>query len=961
MSAAVVFSSAALVPTARASEPGPSANAATILRIGELQQPDSLNPFVGVESAAYIVWAHVYELLVGIGPDLTSVPALAKDWSSDSTGKVWTFHLQNNVTWHDGQPFTSEDVNFTFHYIAPAPIGCDLTLLNGYLGDFRKHVGVDVANITTPDPHTVVIPTFQPKANILSMFIQIIPKHIWSGISCSGVLHVNPTPVIGTGMYKFTTWQRGAYVQLDLNTNYWRLDKSKVNDYIQTILLEYYSNAALLYSDFTTGQIDTTDALTAQEFLQLQSYGPVGGAPAPNVGFYRSRSLSMIEMGACVASDALIQQYSVKGGRNWLVTNRTIRQALQLAVNRTTLVDNILGTGQPGSGLGIPGSTLIPPSTPLWHLNISAANALDSRIEAARRLLDDPAGDGMTVLPGHNNDPGPYGQWLDPAAPNNADAFAAINFPSSTVRVPINPSKVRTGDAWGAIGGASAPNRPAPYPLSFGLDVITTAQESSDAADRMIQWWGQIGIQVTKSLISESKMISVTYACSEDLYLWGWGMDVDPDFALSVMTTPQILYWQDAWYSNRSYDAAYSLQQTQVNHLDRQKTIWWMQDKLYWDAPYLILWYPDNLAVVRTDTFSGWTGFGQWDEHPGLGLVGFGNDLVMLTVRAGAAPTNNCPTPPTLSPAGSVTAFVGVNVTFAGTSSDPDAGQTLTWTWNWGDGTTTQNRTGTGTNVGVIQTHRWSLTGTYSVQLTVSDGACPKTSGATGMTVVPLPAAFGWIAGTVKDAATQAPIAGASVVASPGNYATATNAQGRYNLTAPAGTYTITVSRSPFSSASQSNVVVKKGATTPVDFTLTSVAGWIAGTVTAQGGGTLAGVAIYAVNGTHQVSTSTNVQGRYNLSVPQGIYTVNATLDGYRVKQITGVQVQPGRATTVDFALDAIPVAAAGLSPIQVLGIGVVVLIVAIAVVAAIVSRRRKNEEEIQGPPMPPPKQPRQP
>lgn len=951
--AVFLLSALAVIPTATASPIVPSPKAAAILRIGELQQPDSLNVFVGVESASYIVWAYVYEDLVGVGPDLTPIPALAKDWSVDATQKIWTFHLLNNVTWHDGVPFTSEDVNFTFRYIAPAPIGCNLALLNGYLGDFRQGIGVDVANITTPDPYTVVIPTFQPKANILSMLIQIVPKHIWNSISCNNVQHVNPTPVVGTGMYKFTAWQRGAYVQLDLNPNYWRLDKSKVADYVQTILIEYYTNSALLYTDFTNGQIDASGALTAQQYLQLQSYGPVGGATSPNVGFFRSPSMDMIEMGACLASDAVINQYNVKGGRNWLVTNRTIRQAMQLAVNRSILVDNILGTTAPGSGLGIPGSTLIPPGTPYYHLNVTAAQALDSKLAQARRLLDDPDGDGFTLVAGHVTS-GDYGQWLDPNAANNADAFGAVNPSYPNIRVPINPARVRTGDEWGATGGASAPNRAAPYPLSFGLDVINTAQESSDAADLMVTWWAQVGIQVTKTLVSESKMISVTYACSEDFYMWGWGMDVDPDFAMSVMTTNQILNWQDAWYSNATYDADYLYQQTRVVASERQQTIWRMQDKLYQDAAYLIMWYPDRLTVVRTDTFTGWTDLGSWTTHPGLGITVFWNDLVILTVRGTGAVANNCPTVPVLSPSPSITAFAGRYVTFSGLASDPDAGQTLTWTWNWGDGNTTQNRTPSGSNVQVVQSYRWNATGTYNVVLTVNDGICPKTSVQTTVSVVLLPANIGWIAGTVRSA-TNAPIANATVLATPGAYPATTDPQGRYNITVPVGTYTVTATRLLYANAAQTGVVVAVNATTTVNLVMTSVGGWIVGLVTAAGGGALTSVAIYAVNGTQQFTASTDANGRYNMSAPAGIYAVNATLTGYYVKTVTGKQVFAGAATTVDFALDPLP---QPLSPLVLGGIAAVVIIAVIALAAFLLSRKRKKEEEIQGPPMPPPKEP---
>jgi len=636
----VVFAfSAAAVPSYGGTSPRMSASAATTLRVGELQEPDSLNVFVGVLAASYIVWAHVYELLVGIGPDVTPVPALAKDWSVDASHTVWTFHLQENATWHDGVPFTSEDVNFTYRYVykttpynqdnATTFLGCDLLLLEAYLGDYDAGVGVDVGNISTPDAHTIIIPTYQPKANILSMFIQILPWHLWHSISCDSAQHVDPPPVIGTGMYKLTSWQKGAYVQLDLNTDYWQLDQAHVSDYVQTILIEYYQTASVMYNDLRTGKIDATDALTTQQFLALRSTGD------PGFSFFAQPSLSMTEMGGCLASDALISDNEVPGGRNWLVTNRTIRQAMQMAMNRSFLVDNILGDTTPGSGLGVPGSTLIPPATLYWHLNITAADALDNRIEDARLLLDDPAGDGMTMVSGHT-DPGDYGEWLDPAAANNADAFAAVDPAYPNVRVPIVPANVQTGEEWGATGGASAPNRDPPYPLSFVLDVINTATESSDAADIMIQWWSQVGIQVTKRLVAEATQIANTYDCAEDFYMWGWGMDVDPDFALSVMASVQILNWQDAWYSNENYDADYALQQTQVIPQERQETIWRMQEQVYYDAAYLILWYGDTLTVVRTSAFTGWTAQGDWVEHPGLGLTGWGNDRVMLGVRAAA-------------------------------------------------------------------------------------------------------------------------------------------------------------------------------------------------------------------------------------------------------------------------------------------------------------------------------------
>ncbi len=928
--------------------------ATTILRIGALQQPDSLNPFVGVETASYNIWAHVYELLVGIGPDTRPIPAVAESWSN--VGNVWTFHLHDNITFHDGTPLTSEDVNFTFRYIYPStpdnPIGCNLTLLQGYIGDYWRKVGVDVGHITTPDPYTVVMPTYQGKANMLSMFVQILPKHIWSTIGCNRATHIQPTPMVGTGMYKFVEWVQGSYVRLQLNRDYWRLDKSHLDDYVQEILYTYYANSAALYTDFENGAIDATGALNSAEFLALEKSGMAG------VTYLRSPGNQMDEMGACLASDQLMMDYlnGKVGNRNWLVTNRTIRQAMQLAVDRQFLVDNILGNQQPGSGLGTAGSTLIPPALPFWHLN---ATSLDYNVARARQILDDPAGDGAPLKPGFSTS-GDFGQNLDTSDPRNRDAFAAINPAYRNIRVPVDPTQVQTGEEWGATGGASAPNRAAPYPLSFTLATIDYETQARDAAARMVQYWAAIGIQVAVNVVSESKMISLTYGCDEDFYLWSWGGDIDPDFILSVMTTTQILYWQDAWYSNPTYDEWYSLQQTQVDPYARRATIWAMEQKLYDDAAYLIYWYDDFLSVVRSDRFTGWEAWGKWSENPGLDIAGYGNDLVMLTVRAAGTgpPPNNCPTKPTISGTPPVTVFANQTLGFSGSSTDPDAGQTLSWIWAWGDSTQYRNSTPSS----VTQTnanHSWATPASYNVTLTVSDGTCMVGSDPFQVNVRPESSDVGYLEGTVTDAVTLLAISGASVAATPGSWANVTDGQGRYNITLPPGTYTVTATKDLYAPASASGKVVASNATTTVDLALDPIAGWVVGTVTSSaGGGALASAAIYVASGSREYATSTNVQGKYNLSVPPGTYKVNATLSGYYKKEVTGKSVVTDQATVVDFVLDPLPQDAPG-TPAWVWGvIGIVALAAVVGVTVVLVRRRRKKTEELELPDLEPPSPP---
>ena len=934
----------ALIPgAAGVPAPGPRPKAFSTLHVGELQEPDSLNPFVGVLSGSYIVWAHVYELLVGIGPDLEPYPSLAASWELDSSQLNWTFHLQHGVKWHDGVNFTAEDVNFTFRYIWAAsawnPIGCNLALLQGYLGDPTHNIGVDAGNITVIDPWTIKIPTYQPKANMLAMFVQIVPKHIWSSIGCNQAAHVSNLPPIGTGMYKFTNWVRGAYIQLDLNAAYWRL--TTPGGYVDRIILTYYKDATALYNAFTGGAEDATDALPADKFGLLPD--TVGSAQTPNVAKEVVDAIGFMEVGACVASDALIAYYKAPGGRNWLLTNLTVRQALNYAANRSYLVATVL------SGYGEPGSTLVPPATPFWHYNVTAAENYSFDLTRARNLLNDPKHDGFTLKAGQTQ-PGDYGQNLDPAAGDNQDAFIDTN--NDHIREVVNAAQVVAGDDW----GPSAPNS---NQLSFTISIRNYDIAGQNAAAALEVWWGQIGIAVSTNIVSEAKLIGITYACSEDLYWWGWGMDVDPDFALSVLTTSQILNWQDAWYSNSAYDAGYLLQQRQVDFHQRQQTIWDMQKLAYHDAPYLIAWYDKTLTAIRSDRFTNW---GNWTAHQGLGLTGYGNDLAMLTMQSTAGGVSNqCPTIPTLEGTPPRYVYVNVSTSFTANATDPES-DPMTWIFSWdnrGANTTTVN-----TASGVTQasaSFAWNETGSYNVTVTANDNLCGSyvTSAPFQVIVRPLPTDYGWLTGTVRDATEplHPGIQGATVAAvqvgTTQSFSNGTDSAGHYNLTLAVGTYVVGAGQALYAPQLKTDVNVTLGHATVVDFSLEQLRGYLVGDVSSSAGGRLENATIY-VSGPRATSTRSNAQGHYNVTLPPGKYNATATRTGYVNQSKKNLTVVANMETTANFTLDPISVPVTGLSPLLIAGIAVVA-VVAVAALTWVFLRRRRKTEEIEAPPEQPP------
>lgn len=916
---------------------GPRQTEPDIMRIGLTQEPDSMNPFAAVLSASYFTFAHVYDLLVGIGPNLQPVPQLAKDWSVAPDNVTWTFNLFDNVKWHDGTPFTAEDVKFTIEYIQR----CKLALFLGYVGNPASG-GVYIESVTVTSPTQVVIKTNVPKANMLSLFVFIIPKHIWSSIRCAQASRVSNVPPIGTGLYAFGEWVPGSggYLQLNLNKEYHMipdvLARNPDMDFVDTIFMQFYADPLPLFNDFRAGNLDATDSLTTRQFVDLEIN--LDADPEPDVGKFVYNVIALSEIGFAVASDANINALLAppNGDRHWLMTNLTTRQAIAMAIDKQTLIDVAY------SGLGSVGSSLIPPATPFWHYNVTAEEEYRFDLNAAAALLNDPANDGYDLRESASA-PGMKGEGLDPAGTRNQDAFADID--NDGIREVINPSGVLAeGAPQGNENLGTSANE-----MKFGIWIIDYAIEQQTSADIFIPSLASIGISVQKVIVSEGEMIRVSYAADYDLYMWGWGFDVDPDFGLSVMTTDQILGWQDAWYSNATYDALYLEQQKVVDLKDRQEIVHEMQRMVYRDQPYVVYINPFGTTAVRIDRFTNW---GNWTRNPGLGLSGYGNSFLMLQLEPVEGVPNTCPTTPSLT--GPTNVFAADEGTFSASATDAE-GDPLNWTFDWGDETVTYVETSSGVSQ-ASASHAWAGTGTYAVKVTVDDKLCGQAveSQTLSVTVVPLPEDVGWLVGTVTDAVTDARIGG--VLVSVGEQSEATAADGTYNLTLAPGEYAVTASRALYKSAERTITIVA-GEETLADFALEAVRGWIAGTVTDKGSGSpMRGVLVEVVSSTGATTpTTTNVQGEYNVTVAPGTYTVRATSSGYRTETRTGVAVEDGRTTRIDFALTAI-VAPSGIDALTVGGIGLGAVI-AIAIIAALIARRRRKREEL--PPLtPPPPQP---
>jgi peptide/nickel transport system substrate-binding protein len=155
--------------------------------------------------------------------------------------------------------------------------------------------------------------------------------------------------------------------------------------------------------------------------------------------------------------------------------------------------------------------------------------------------------------------------------------------------------------------------------LDMRLQYDATSTEYARTADLLKDWFGQIGLKVTPEAVDPDRLTELTTGVGDyDLVIWGWGADPDPDFILSIFITDQFVVggWSDSGYSNPEYDQLYLDQQKAFKPEDRQKIIWKMQDLLFRDKPYIVLYNYDRLQAYRTDKFTNFL-----DDSPAMSIV----------------------------------------------------------------------------------------------------------------------------------------------------------------------------------------------------------------------------------------------------------------------------------------------------------------------------------------------------
>ena len=534
-----------LVGAMGADSPSPAASASPselTLKVGTTSDLDNPNPFVGYSGTSYEVYHLNYDFLLGFGtrleprPELaTEVPTVANGGISDD-GKTWTFKIRSGVKWQDGVPFSAADVAFTFNYI----IKNDLSAYTQWTNHIKS--------VEAPDATTAVFHLTQPKANMLHMWVPIVPEHIWSKVpgDKAGTTFYNKTPVIGTGPFQLVEAKKGDYYTMVRNPYYWGRKPT-----IEKIIFQIYTNADTMTQDLKVGALDYAWGLPPAQFQGLKSTPGITTNAAPY------RYFDEVCMNCYDSKDSL---------GNPVLRDEKFRQAISWAVDKAKLVqvaDN--GYGKVGQGI-------ITPEIPLYYWQPTPEEAFGFDLTKAGSMLD------------------------------------AAGYPLKNGARVDKQGKPITLRLWSRADDApsqSAGKLIAGWFRKLGLKIDYTVMDTGALSDKLYNMDGD------------------TYAPDYDLYIWGWGQYVDPDYILGVFTTDQIQFWNDCCWSNKEYDQLYDEQAQTIDPAKRKPIVDKMVKLFYDSAPYIVWDYPLQLEAYNTGKWTGWT-----KVPTGTGPVLFINDNV---------------------------------------------------------------------------------------------------------------------------------------------------------------------------------------------------------------------------------------------------------------------------------------------------------------------------------------------
>ncbi|RYF75895.1 MAG: ABC transporter substrate-binding protein [Comamonadaceae bacterium] len=332
---------------------------AQTLRIANQGDALSLDPHSLNESLQLSVTQNVYETLAGRNKDLTLAPLLATGWKQTSPA-VWRFELRKNVKFHDGTPFTADDVLFSLARAAGE--GSDM---NSYTNDIKE--------VRKVDDHTVDIETKAPFPILPDVLSQVaIMSKLWSETNGAskpvdrrkGIENTASFKANGTGPYRVRERQPNVRTTFVRNASYW----GKIDGNAQEVIFTPIANPSTRVAALLSGEVDVMEPVPVQDVARVNA--------ASNARVIVGPEMRTIFLGMDQKRDELL--YSSVKGKNPFKDKR-VRQAFYQAIDIAGIQRTVM------RGASRPTGLMVGPGINGWTTEQDKRLPYDT--EAAKKLL----------------------------------------------------------------------------------------------------------------------------------------------------------------------------------------------------------------------------------------------------------------------------------------------------------------------------------------------------------------------------------------------------------------------------------------------------------------------------------------------------------------------------------------------------------------------------------------------
>jgi len=325
-------------------------------------EPSNLLPVLASDSASSDINGLVYNSLIRYDKNLVLEGELAESWEISDDNRTITFHLRPGIKWHDGAPFSSADVLFTYQvYVDPKTP-------TSYAEAYRQ-----VTQAEAPDPLTFRVSYDRPYAPALASWgVSILPKHLLEGVEITkSPLSRQP---VGTGPFRFIEWLPGEKLVLEENPDYF-----EGRPYLKRVVYRIIPDQSTQFLELQSGGLDFMGLTPIQYQTQTDT-----AAFKRLFHKYRYLAFGYTYLG-----------YNLKRP---LFQDVRVRQALAFAINKQEIIDGVLlGLGQEATGPYKPDTWVYNPDVKRYPYDP----------DQARRLLaeagwKDSDGDGVLDKNGEN-------------------------------------------------------------------------------------------------------------------------------------------------------------------------------------------------------------------------------------------------------------------------------------------------------------------------------------------------------------------------------------------------------------------------------------------------------------------------------------------------------------------------------------------------------------------------------